>query len=63
MQRCYEPMSQWATNIASTHKSGNVVRPHEFIELEALTCCVNESWGQATHGVLMGDGPVVGGPW
>ena len=27
-----------------------------------MTCFVNESWGQVTHGVLMGDGPVVGGP-
>ena len=62
MQRCYEPMSQWATNIASAHESSNVSRPHWFNKLEAMACCVNESWGQVTHGVLMGDCQVVGGP-
>ena len=55
-------MNQRACNIASAHKSSNVSRPHEFNKLEALTCCGNESWGQVTHGALMGDGPVVGGP-
>ena len=55
-------MSQWATSIASAHKSSNVSRPHAFNKLEALICCVNEAWGQVTHGVLMGAGPVVGGP-
>ena len=55
-------MSQWATSIASAHKSSNVSRPQQFNKLEALTCCVNEPWGQVTHGVLMGDGPVAGGP-
>ena len=55
-------MSQWATSIASAHKSSDVSRPYYFNKLEALACCINESWGQVTHGVLMGDGPVVGGP-
>ena len=43
-------------------KSSNVSRPHYFNQLEAMTYRVNGSWCQLTHGGLMGDGLVVGGP-